>query len=111
MTPQELTQNEKYKYWYLKIKECKESNLSVQEFCKNNNINQSTYYKYQQKIKAILCNKIDNENTQKREVAFIPVKNQTGNGDKIIIMKGSIKIEIDHNTPFSSIEPLLKSLL
>ena len=48
MTIQELTQNEKYKFWYLKIKECKESNLSVQDFCKRNHIKASTYYKYQQ---------------------------------------------------------------
>ena len=48
MTIQELTQNEKYKFWYLKIKEFKESNLSVQDFCKRNHIKASTYYKYQQ---------------------------------------------------------------
>lgn len=29
MTVQELTENEKYKFWYFKIKECKESGLSV----------------------------------------------------------------------------------
>ena len=34
MTIHELTQNEKYKFWYLKIKECKESDLSVQDFAK-----------------------------------------------------------------------------
>ena len=38
MTIHELTQNEKYKFWYLKIKECKESDLSVQDFCERNNI-------------------------------------------------------------------------
>ena len=27
MTVQELTENEKYKFWYFKIKECKESGL------------------------------------------------------------------------------------
>ena len=30
MTVQELTKNEKYKFWYFKIKECKESGLSVE---------------------------------------------------------------------------------
>lgn len=29
MTVQELTENEKYKFWYFKIKECKESSLSI----------------------------------------------------------------------------------
>lgn len=111
MTIQELTQNEKYKFWYLKIKECKESNLSVHEFCERNNIRASTYYKYQQKIKTILCDHINNETEVKNEVAFIPVENQTVNNEKIIIIKGSIKIELDSNTPYSSVEPLLKSLL
>ena len=31
--------------------------------------------------------------------------------EKIIIIKGSIKIELDSDTPYQSIEPLLKSLL
>ena len=38
MTVQELTENEKYKFWYFKIKECKESGLSVKDFCDKNNI-------------------------------------------------------------------------
>ena len=48
MTVQELTENEKYKFWYFKIKECKESGLSVKDFCDKNNIKPSTYYNYQQ---------------------------------------------------------------
>lgn len=111
MTIQELTQNEKYKFWYLKIKECKESDLSVQDFCERNNIKVSTYYSYQQKIKKVLCDHINNETELKNEVAFIPVDKQVGNNERIMIIKGGIKIELDSNTPYSSIEPLLKSLL
>lgn len=111
MTIQELTQNEKYKFWYLKIKECKESDLSVQDFCERNNIKVSTYYKYQQKIKTILCNHINKDTELKNEVAFIPVDRQVCNNEKIMIIKGSIKIELDSTTPYSSVEPLLKSLL
>lgn len=111
MTIQELTQNEKYKFWYLKIKECKESNLSVQDFCERNNIKVSTYYRYQQKIKTILCDHVNNETEPKNEVAFIPVDKQVSSNGTIIIIKGSIKIEVDSHTPYSSVEPLLKSLL
>ena len=46
MTVQELTVNEKYKFWYFKIKECKESGLSVKDFCDKNNIKASTYFRY-----------------------------------------------------------------
>ena len=111
MTIHELTQNEKYKFWYLKIKECKESDLSVQDFCERNNIKVSTYYRYQQKIKMILCDHINNETELKNEVAFIPVDKQECNNERILIIKGGIKIELDSNTPYSSVEPLLKSLL
>lgn len=110
MAIQELTQNEKYKFLYLKIKECKESDLSVQDFCERNNIKASTYYKYQQKIKTILYNHINNETDFKNEVAFVPVDKQVCNNEKIIIIKGSTKIELDSNTPYLSIESLLKSL-
>ncbi len=111
MTIQELTQNEKYKFWYLKTKESKESDLSVQDFCERNNIKVSIYYKYQQKIKTILCDHINKDTELKNEVAFIPVDRQVCNNEKIMIIKGSIKIELDSSTPYSSVEPLLKSLL
>lgn len=78
MTIQELTQNEKYKFWYLKIMECKESDLSVQDFCERNNIKASTYYKYQQKIKTVLCHHINNETELKNVVAFITVDKVSG---------------------------------
>ena len=48
-----LTENKKYKFWYFKIKECKESGLSVKDFCDKNNIKASTYYNYLQKIRNI----------------------------------------------------------
>lgn len=66
----------------MKIKECKESDLSVQDFCERNNIKVSTYYKYQQKIKTILCDHINNETELKNEVAFIPVDKQVCNKNK-----------------------------
>ena len=110
MTVQELTENEKYKFWYFKIKECKESGLSVKDFCDKNNIRPSTYYNYQQKIRNILCDQI-NESSSKNEVSFVSVDKPPYNNEKIIIIKGSIKIELDSDTPYQSIEPLLKSLL
>lgn len=73
MTVQELTENEKYKFWYFKIKECKESGLSVKDFCDKNNIKPSTYYNYQQKIRNILCDQI-NENSYKNEVSLFLLK-------------------------------------
>ena len=110
MTVQELTENEKYKFWYFKIKECKESGLSVKDFCDKNNIKASTYFRYQQKNRNILCDQI-NENNYKNEVSFVSVEKQPHNNEKIIIIKGSIKIELDSDTLYQSIEPLLKSLL
>ena len=51
------------------------------------------------------------ENCGKNEVSFVSVEKQPHNNEKIIIIKGSIKIELDSDTPYQSIEPLLKSLL
>ena len=107
MTVQELTENEKYKFWYFKIKEYKESGLTGKDFCDKNNIKPSTYYNYQQKIRNILCDQI-NENSYKNEVSFVSVEKQPHNNEKIIIIKGSIKIELASDTPYQSIEPLLK---
>ena len=52
-----------------------------------------------------------NEKSYKNEVSFVSVEKQPHNNEKIIIIKGSIKIELDSDTPYQSIEPLLKSLL
>lgn len=58
-----------------------------------------------------LTTNINNETELKNEVAFIPVDRQVCNNEKIMIIKGSIKIELDSSTPYSSVEPLLKLLL
>ena len=63
-----------------------------------------------EKIRNILCDQI-NEKSYKNEVSFVSVEKQPHNNEKIIIIKGSIKIELDSDTPYQSIEPLLKSLL
>ena len=110
MTVQELTENEKYKFWYFKIKECKESGLSVKDFCDKNNIKPSTQYNYQQKIRNILCDQI-NESNYKNEVSFVLVENPAHNNEKIIIINVSIKIEFASDTLYQSIELLLKFLL
>lgn len=62
-------------------------------------------------ILTILCDHINNETELKNEVAFIPVDKQECHNERILIIKGGIKIELDSNTPYSSVEPLLKSLL
>ena len=53
MTVQELTENEKYKFWYFKIKECKESGLPVKTWCKQNNVCEQTYYKWLKKLRTM----------------------------------------------------------
>lgn len=77
MTVQELTKNEKYKFWYFKIKECKESGLSVKDFCDKNNIKPSTYYNYQQKIRNILCDQINEKATRMKYPLFLLKSNHT----------------------------------
>ena len=51
MTVQELTENEKYKFWYFKIKECKESGLSVKDFCDNSD---TPYQSIEPLLKSLL---------------------------------------------------------
>ena len=70
MTVQELTENEKYKFWYFEFKEYKKSGLSIKDFYDKNSIKSLTYFRYQQKIKNILYDQI-NENNYKNEVSFV----------------------------------------
>lgn len=113
MTVQELSQNEKYKFWYFKIKECKDSPLSIKEFCKVNGLSSSTYFKYQQRIKQLLCDQVNDIQSNKNEISFVslPASTKEDKDDRIIIIKSSIKIVFDSHTSFQEVESILRTLL
>lgn len=116
MTIQELTNNQKLNYWYNHIRSQQSSGLSVIHYCKINHLTPSTFYEYKKRLKQYLCDQLnaDGSNQVVPFVSMQPVASASDTDEHetiIIITKGTIKIEFDHNTSYQSIEPIIRSLL
>lgn len=97
--------------WMTIIKKCRESGMPVNRWCKENNINQATYYKYLKKIREGIIQERQIE--IKSEPTFIPVKieNEVADDNQIIITKGAIKIELSPNSNIDTVVNMIKVLL
>lgn len=100
--------------WKQLIIEYSQSGLSVKLWCKQNNIAQSTFYKYQREIRlSMLTAKPLPVKQDRIESSFIPlvIDNEEKDNDNIIISKGSIKIETAGNANSDEVINMIKLLL
>lgn len=113
MTLQELMVNQKLNFWYDHVRTQRDSGLSIKEYCEQNNIGRSTFYHYQKKIGQLLCDELQQTSPKDEVISFVSMPNHFDNddNDKIIIIKGKVKIELDPGIGYQSIEKLLRSLL
>lgn len=113
MTFQELQDNEKLKFWYMHITSCSQSSLSIAAYCKENNLNQGTFYSYKKRIRDLLMN-------QPQSVVLLPDNtvcegtddhDETAGAEPVIITKGSIRIEVPGDSSPDAVIPLVRALL
>lgn len=117
MNVDKLSQEVKMQQWANLIKTCRESELSVKEWCKQNNIAEQTYYYWLKKIREKLVEQTpiqaDNPETK---TTFIPIefnsvaieKKKTS---KIIINKDDIHIEVPETINEDLMMNIVRSLL
>ena len=78
--------------WAEKIRCCRESGLTVSEWCRENNINVKTYYYHLQKIRKKLCEQIavpvmtveSTNSTVKLQIADVTAEIADGTSEQMI---------------------------
>lgn len=98
MNEVKLSHDVKMQEWALLIKTCRESGLSVREWCKQNNVSEQTYYYWLKRIRAkIIENSPIQETNNNTQPTFIPIDYtpvKENKISKIIIEKDDIHIEV-----------------
>lgn len=89
--------------WTEMVKRRKESGLTVREWCKENEVNQKTYYYRLKRIRQAVCNELEKHD-------IVPVelfKDMQKESEKIEITVGDIKISLPDNFNEDTLRRLL----
>lgn len=114
----EIKKQVRHKEWAAMVQECQASGKRVDEWCQDNGVNVSTYYK---RLSVLRTELIDG--TEKQSIVPVSVsaaiteeadtvipKAAISSRDKIIMRKNSIEIELPQNISNDTILALLKGL-
>ena len=114
----EIKKQVRHKEWAAMVQECQASGKRVDEWCQDNGVNVSTYYK---RLSVLRTELIDG--TEKQSIVPVSVsaaiteeadtvipKAAISSRDKIIIRKNGIEIELPQNISEDTIIALLKGL-
>ena len=96
LVKQEITAAE----WIERIRDCRNSGVTVTEWCKQNGINPQTYYYHLRRLRERICEQVPVPVGQMRE----PGKTA------VTIHSGNLSVEIADGTSSATIEALIRAL-
>lgn len=96
LVKQEITAAE----WVERIRDCRNSGVTVTEWCRQNGINPKTYYYHLRRVREKLCEQVPVPVGQKSEPAKAAVT----------IHSGALSVEIADGTSSATIEALIRAL-
>ena len=114
----EIKKQVRHKEWAAMVSDCQASGKKVEEWCAENRINVSTYYKRLSVLRTELIDEAEKQSIVPVSVSaaiteeadtVIP-KAAISSRDKIIMRKNSIEIELPQNISNDTILALLKGL-
>ena len=112
-----LSQDVKMQQWAIMIKTCRESGLSVREWCRQNNISEQSYYYWLKKIrKTVIEQSPVQEEASITKTSFIPIEynhsvSEEKKVSKIIIKKDDIHIDVPETIAEDLMINIVRSLL
>jgi hypothetical protein len=94
-----MTEEERYVYWKNQIQEQKDSDLSINAFCKKQKIGYSTFYNWSRKVK------------ERFNTAFLEIKDtEVPENRELKLSCGNIELRINNNLPLEDLSKLIKAL-
>ena len=82
-----------------RVRECRNSGMKITGWCKENGINEKTYWRWQQPVWESECKAIEPSKSAEIQFAEIPQINiePERNNSRITIQKGGWRIELQNN--------------
>ena len=106
MNVQNINNDIKTKQWMQKIKECRESGLSIKTWCRQNCVCEQACYKRLKKLRTLAV-----ESGAVSVPSFICVDQGNLKKENVIITKGDIRIEFSCHTDIKTITNIIGALL
>lgn len=100
--------------WISLIKECQSSDMTIRDWCKQNDIKEQTYYRNLQKLRSEICEQLPLPVSKPvKPVTFKPLEVQTPVPDMkaaVIVRVGNATIEINNGASKETVEAVLLAL-
>lgn len=97
--------------WKQLIDDFNNSDLSLSEWCDLNHVGKATYYKYLRLIRNGIIDEYSSSMEIMTNKSFVPISIDEPKQDPIILSKGTIHIEFDHDSDLNTIMNIIKALL
>ena len=117
MDVQKISQNVRLQEWMARIKESKESGLSINEWCRQNNIQTGSYYYWLNKIRNLACECAQESNEMSLVKVAIesqlpaPVENKIESSDTVaVLVKNGVRIELTNSISKDLLKMILDTL-
>ena len=106
----EIKKQVRHKEWAAMVSDCQASGKKVEEWCAENSINVSTYYKRLNVLRSELIDETEKQSIVPVSVSAAIANAEKSSEDKIIMRKDGIEITLPKNISEDTIFVLLKGL-
>lgn len=113
MTTKQVTHEVRLQQWANVLRERKSSGSSVRRWCRENDINEKTYYYWQRKLRESVCENLGTTSEQPLvPAAFAQVRlpTQAREAGRLILRLNDAEVEIFGDMPASAIEAVIHAL-
>ncbi|HZJ90251.1 MAG TPA: hypothetical protein VFC89_01145 [Oscillospiraceae bacterium] len=109
----DLHRNAKLNAWYEEVKACKQSGLTVNDWCDRNGISRSGFYYRYRKVMDALEARFDS--IEGKEVCFAPMPGRSSvsylpSSATILLCYGSLEVQIPPGADRASIHAIIEAL-
>ena len=106
----EIKKQVRHKEWAAMVSDCQTSGKKVEEWCAENSINVSTYYKRLNVLRSELIDEAEKQSIVPVSVSTAIANAEKSSVDKIIMRKDGIEIELPQDISEDTILALLRGL-
>lgn len=99
---QQLNRQDKLEVWSRRVRECRNSGMTVQQWCLENGVNTKTYYYWQRKLFEITVSQ--------SEPVFVEMPVRRNPSSVATIVSGELSIDIHHGADSETIFAIIRAL-
>lgn len=115
MDTRQIAHELRLEHWEKVLRERKASGLSIRRWCRDNGVNEKTYYYWQRKLREKVCEQLAVSQEEPQTPAIftqvrLPASPEPASGGKLIIRLNGAEVEIHGDMPAATVEVVIQAL-